>query len=88
MDRRERLTKDACQLRRIDERHPAEVVEHLSVGEVHVSSVTKERFDGQLSHGSTGVWEGVQWEEIDSLGRSRYMSPNSRSARATALRSR
>ena len=40
---RVRLAQDACQLRRVDERHPAERIEHLPVGEGHVSSVTIER---------------------------------------------
>ena len=36
VDRGVWLTEDACQLCRIDERHPAEDVEHLSVGEGHI----------------------------------------------------
>ena len=36
VNRRVRLSQDACHLCRVDERHPAERVEQLSVGEGHV----------------------------------------------------
>ena len=55
------LAEDARQFRRVDERHPAEGVEHLLVGEGHISSAAKEAGSGQPAHGSVGVWEGVQW---------------------------
>ena len=61
MHSRVRLAEDARQLRRIDERRPAERVEQLLVGKGHGLSVTKEWFDGQPSHVSIGEWEGVQW---------------------------
>lgn len=41
VDRRVRLAEDARQLRRVDERRPAEGVQQLLVGEAHVLSVTE-----------------------------------------------
>ena len=59
VDSRKRLAQDARQLHRIYERHSAEGVQHLAVGEGHVSSVTKDGRGVQPSHGSTGEWESV-----------------------------
>ncbi len=47
VDGRVRLAQDERQLRRFDERHPAEGVEQLLVGSGHVSSVATERPGGQ-----------------------------------------
>ena len=41
VDRGVRLTQDACQLRRVDERRPAEGVEQLSFGDCHTLSVAE-----------------------------------------------
>ena len=39
------LAQDACQLRGVDERRPAEGVEQLSVGDRHVLSVAALHYD-------------------------------------------
>ena len=75
VDRGVGLAEDARQLRRVDERHPAEGVEQLSVGECHVSSVAKEGRAEHPSSGSAGVWEGSGRR---SLGPSSW--PRSRSS--------
>ena len=59
VDRGVRLTENECQLRRIDERRPADGVEQLSVREGHKLRVAKESPDGQPSRVSIGVWEGI-----------------------------
>ena len=53
-----RLAENERQFRRIDERHPAEEVENLSIGDCHTMSVAKEGRAVHPSHGSAGVWEG------------------------------
>ena len=59
VDRRVRLAEDARQLRRIDERRPAEGVEQLSIGETHTASVAIDRHGGQPSPDSAGAWEST-----------------------------
>ena len=44
---RVRLAKDERQLRRIDERHPTERVEHLSFGDGHMSRLAVRRCGAQ-----------------------------------------
>lgn len=52
VDGRVRFLQDERQLHRVDERHPAEGVEQLSVGKGHSPSVTIERPGGQPSRDS------------------------------------
>ena len=51
VDSRVRLAQDARQLRRVDERHPAEGVEQLSVGCNHNTSLAIEHPGGQPARG-------------------------------------
>ena len=63
VDGRVGLAQDERQLRRFDQRRPAEGVEQMSVGERHASSVAKEGRVGQPSHVSVGAWEGRRTSE-------------------------
>ena len=51
VDGRVGLAQDTCQLRRVDERRPAEGVEQLLVGEDHSTSVTIGCPGGQSARG-------------------------------------
>ena len=53
VDGRVGLAEKERQLRRVDERHPAEGVEQLSFRGRHVSIVGKKRQSGQSPRGST-----------------------------------
>ena len=66
MDGRGRLAQDARQIRRIDERQPAEGVEYLSVGESYRTSVAKEGYGAQPSHGGVGIGEDIQSSRGDT----------------------
>ena len=78
------LAQNTRQIRRIDERRPAEGVKQLSVGEGHVSSVTIECPGGQASCVSVSV--GQFNESIVSCTGTRYNQLMIRSFRHRGLR--
>ena len=60
VDRGVRLAEDERQLRRIDERRPAEGGKQLSIGECHTSSVAIYWHGGRPSHDSASAWESAK----------------------------
>ena len=52
VDGRWRFPQDARQFRRVDERHPAEEVEQLSIGEGHVTSAHALGSESTQEHGA------------------------------------